>query len=53
MVSHLPAAHVGLVPGGTRATLILPCYVATSLGLSGPADLILGAPWEGQGQGCC
>lgn len=34
MVSRLPAAHVGLVPGGTRATLILALFcVATSLGL--------------------
>lgn len=48
MVSHLPAARMGLVPGGTRATLILALFVATSLGLSGSclglAGLILGAP---------
>lgn len=51
LVSRLPTALMGLVPGGTRVTL-LPAlsYVATSLGLSGPfpgpASLILGAPWE-------
>lgn len=54
MVSHLPATRVGLVPGGTRATLILALfYVATSLGLPGPclgpAGFILGAPLGGAG----
>lgn len=54
LVSRLPAALVGVVPGSTRATMpptLL--YVATSLGLfgfcSGSADLILGASWEEHG----
>lgn len=56
MVSRLPAAHVGWVPGGTRATLILVLfYVAASLGLSGPrlgpAGFTFGAPLGGAGAG--